>query len=120
MLVLALAMRAALGADQWLKEQCHKAVHIVVGHEDNIATLAAITTIRSTSRNKLLPAKAAATITSITRFGMHADFIDKFHARKVADIPRQVEPELEKRGSFACGSGHHRVLHLLHEHQPLD
>jgi len=95
MLVLPLAMPSTLGADQWLEKQGYQAVHIVVGHEDYIATLATITTIRAATRDELFAAKAAATITSITRFGMHADLIDKFHDRKVADMTGQVELELE-------------------------
>jgi putrescine aminotransferase len=91
-------MPSTLGADQRLKKQGHQAVHIVVGHEDDIATLATITTIRAATRDELFAAKAAATITSITRFGMHADLIDKFHARKVADMTGQVELELESEG----------------------
>jgi hypothetical protein len=92
----------------------------MVGHQNDIAALAAITTIGTAARNKLFAAKATATISSITRFGMHADLIDKFHARKVADMTGQVEPELEKRGSFECGSPVDQVLCLSHEHQPLD
>jgi hypothetical protein len=98
MLVLSLTVPSALGADQWFEKQGHQAVYIVVGHEDDIATLAAITTIWAAARDELFPAKAAATITSITRFGMHADFIDKFHARKVADMIGQVELELDNEG----------------------
>jgi hypothetical protein len=98
MLVLPLTVPSALGADQWFEKQGHQAVHIVVGHEDDIAAPAPITTIRAAARDELFPAKAAATISTITRFGMHADFIDKFHARKVADTHRQVEPELENEG----------------------
>jgi hypothetical protein len=70
----------------------------MVGHQDDIAALSAITTIRTATRDKLFPAKAAATISTITRFGMHADLINKFHARKVADMTGQVEPELENEG----------------------
>ena len=92
----------------------------MVGHQDDIAALTAITTIRPTARDELFAAKATATISSITRFGMHADLINKFHACKLADMPRQVEPELEKRGSFECGSPVDRVLWFNHEHQPLD
>jgi hypothetical protein len=98
MLVLPLTVPSTLGADQWLEKQGYQAVHIVVGHEDDIATLATITTIRAATRNELFAAEAAATITSITRFGMHADLIDKFHARKVADMIRQVELEVENEG----------------------
>lgn len=98
MLVLPLTMPSTLGAYQWLEKQGHQAVHIVVGHEDDIAALASITTIRAATRDELFAAKAAATITSITRFGMHADLIDKFHARKVADMIRQVELEVENEG----------------------
>jgi hypothetical protein len=75
----------------------------VVSHEDDIAAPAPITTIWAAARDELFPAKAAATISTITRFGMHADFINKFHARKVADTHRQVEPELEKRAGFDDG-----------------
>jgi NAD/NADP transhydrogenase alpha subunit len=103
MLVLPLTVPTTLGADQWFKKQSHQAVHIMISHQNDVATLAAITTIRAAARDELFPAKAAATITSITRFGMHADFINKFHARKVADTHRQVEPELEKRAGFDDG-----------------
>jgi hypothetical protein len=98
MLVLPLTVPSTLGADQWFEKQGHQAVHIVVGHEDDITTLSAIPTIRAAARDELFPAKAAATISSITRFGMHTDFIDKFHARKVADMMGQVELELENEG----------------------
>ena len=92
----------------------------MVSHQDDISALAAITTIRTTARDELFAAKAAATIPTITRFRMHADLINKFHARKVADMTGQVEPELEKRGSFESGSPVDRVLGFNHEHQPLD
>jgi type IV secretory pathway TraG/TraD family ATPase VirD4 len=51
-----------------------------------------------TQLQQLQGKETAATITSITRFGMHADLIDKFHARKVADMTGQVELELENEG----------------------
>ena len=120
MFVLPLTMPTAFRADQWFEKQCHQAVHIMIGHQDDIAALATITTIRTAARDKLFPAKATATISTITRLGMHADLIDKFHGCKVADMARQVEPELEKRGSFECGSPVDRVLWFAHEHQPLD
>jgi hypothetical protein len=120
MFVLSLTMPSTLGADQWFEKQCHQAVHIMVGHQDDIAALASITTIRTAARDELFTAKAAATIPTITRFGVHADLINKFHARKMADMTRQVEPELEKQGSFECGSPIDRVLWFSHEQQALD
>jgi hypothetical protein len=92
----------------------------MVGYQHDIATLAAIATIRPAAWDELFAAKAAATISSITRFGMHADLINKFHARKVADMTGQVEPELEKQGRFESGSAIERVLGFEHEHQPID
>ena len=98
MFILPLTVPSTLGADQWLEKQCHQAVHIMVSHQNDISALAAITTIRTTARDELFAAKAAATIPTITRFRMHADLINKFHARKVADMTGQVEPELGNEG----------------------
>ena len=98
MFVFPLTVTSTLGADQGLEKQCHQAVHIMVSHQNDISALAAITTIRTTARDELFAAKAAATIPTITRFRMHADLINKFHARKVADMTGQVEPELENEG----------------------
>jgi hypothetical protein len=103
MLVLPLTVSSALGADQGFKKQSHQAVHIMISHQNDVAAPAPITTIWTAARDELFPAKAAATISTITRFGMHADLINKFHARKVADTHRQVEPELEKRAGFDGG-----------------
>ncbi len=95
MLVLPFPVTSALGADQWLKKQGHQAVDIMVRHKNDIAAFAAITTIRAATGNKFFPAKAAATISTIARFGMHANLINKFHSSKVADMSGQVESELE-------------------------
>lgn len=95
MLVLSLAVPSPLGANERFEKKRHEAVYIMVCDQNNIAALAAITTIRPSTRNEFFPAKTAATIPSITRFGVHADFIDKFHAGKVADPFLQVESEFK-------------------------
>lgn len=67
----------------------------MVRHKDDIAAFATIATIRAATGNKFFPAKAAATISTIARFGMHADLINKFHVSKVAAMNGQVESELD-------------------------
>ena len=66
----------------------------MIRNENNIAALAAITTIWPTMRNVFFPAKAATPIAPVTSLGMDADLIDKFHvARNVHQRPRQVDPD---------------------------
>jgi hypothetical protein len=96
MLVFSLSMTTPLGADERFKKERDQAVHIMVRNKNNVPSPAAITAIRTSSRDKFLPAEAAAAITTVPGFGMDADLIDKFHRGKVAEMNDQVEWNLQE------------------------
>jgi hypothetical protein len=89
-------MSTALGTNERFKKECDQAVHIMVRNKNDVPSPAAITTVRTSSRDKFLPAEAAAAITTVPGFGMDADLIDKFHRGNVAEMNDQVEWNLQE------------------------
>ena len=102
------ALTSWLGFQNRLEKEIGQLVDVVVGTENDITSIASITTVRTAFRNKLFTAEAGGTIASVTRLRMHPDSINEHLAtfaeawRKVAQFCGQSHPirRAPQRASF--------------------
>ena len=91
--VFSLAVRTALGADQWLEKKRHKAVGVRTRHKDNIPAPPAIPAIGTAARDEFFPPETAAAIAPVASLGVDSDLIDKLHLENLPAPPSRVERE---------------------------
>ena len=102
------SLASRFGFQDRLEEEIGQLIYMVVGTENDIASIASITTVRPPFRDELFTAEAGGTISSVARLRMHPDSINEHSVtfaeacRKVAQFCGQSHPiqRAPQRASF--------------------